>query len=138
MSALNRPESVLPPKYDPEGQTFNEVLSFIKSDDTNTIAYGDGFNCVDAALRVWRNAQWQGIAACPISVHFENPPHHMVVGFPTTDKGDVFFETLTDEQIRLRLGKSYKGKVVAGFYVMGIDWIPLDSSPELEPSVKIE
>ena len=63
---------------------------------------------------------------------------HMVVVFPTKDRGDVVIETLTDQQIRPRVGRSYKGKEVTGIYLMGINWIPLEGSPVLEPSYTVE
>ena len=38
LSFLNRPEGVLPPKMDSQGQTYEQVINFIRSDDTEEIA----------------------------------------------------------------------------------------------------
>lgn len=134
LSPLNKSESILPPECDPSGQTFEDVSSFMQSDNTNTIAYCEGFNCVDSVFRVWLNARWQGIAAIPIAIQYEKSSGHMVIGFPTIDRGDVFFETQNNVQIRPRVDKYYNGKKVRGFYYMDVIWFPLDNSPEYDYS----
>ena len=134
----NKPQYVLPPKYNTENQTFDMVLSFMKRDNTDTIPYEEGFNCVDSVFRVWLNARWQGIKAVPIAIQYEEAPGHMVVGFPTIDRGDVFFDTLNDQQIRLTVGKNYNGRKVRGFYYMDATWSPLANSPEYDTSMEIK
>jgi len=136
--ASNKPQYVLPPKYNTENQTFDKVVAFIKSDDTNTMPYGEGFNCVNFVFRVWGNAMWQGIMAVPIVIQYEEPPGHMVIGFPTTDRGDVFFETENDQQIKLKVGSNYGGRKIRGFYAMDTIFIPLANSPEYDPSIAIK
>lgn len=132
VSLLNRPESILPPKCDPHSQTFKDVLFFMQSDDTDTIPYTEGFNCVDSVFRVWLNARWKGILAVPIAIQYEDGPGHTVIGFPTADRGDVFFETQSDQMIRPRVGMQYNGEKIRGFYFMDVIWAPLDGSPEYD------
>lgn len=127
---LNQPETVLPPTSD-SNPTFSEVESFIKSDDTNTMPYGEGFNCFDAVLRIWRNAQWRGLQAYRIVIIYEKPPHHAVIGFQTIDNGDVFYETQTDQQIKLRIGADYGDKEVIGVYLIQMSLVPIYGSPEI-------
>ena len=128
----NEPQYVLPPDYDVENQTLDEVIAFIKSDNTDTIPYGEGFNCMDSVYRVKLNARWQGIAAVPILIRYEEPPDHMVIGFPIGDKGLVLFEAQNDQQISLSVGQNYDGREVKGFYYMSITWKPLGNSPEYD------
>jgi hypothetical protein len=135
---LNRPESILPPEMHSENQTYDQVINFIRSDDTNTIPYEFGFNCVDAAFRIWRNATWHGIVAAPIAIQYTDSPGHMVIGFPTNDKGDIFIEPQNDLQIRLRVGQEYNGGTVRGIYVVNYDFTPLYDSPPYDPNIKPE
>jgi hypothetical protein len=137
-SFLNRPEIVLPPEMHPEEQTYKQVFDFIQSDDTETIPYGDGFNCVDATFRIWRNAYWEGIAAYPIVIEYNESPGHMVIVFPTSDRGDIIIEPQGDLQIRPRVGQDYDGRQVKGIYVFDCDFLPLDDSPPYDFDMNTE
>lgn len=138
ISFLNRPESILPPKMDSHGQTYEQVLDFVRSDDTDKTQYGVGFNCVDATFKMWRNATWKGIEAYPIVIQYYESPGHMVIAFPTKDRGGVFIETQNDLQIRLRIGQNYNNRKVRGFYVLDYAPLPLDNSPPFDPNIKPE
>lgn len=100
LSFFNKPEIVLPPEMHPEEQTYKQIMDFVQSDDTNTILYGDGFNCVDATFRIWRNAFWQGIMAYPIIIQYNESPGHMIIAFQTKDEGTVLIEPLNDLRVR--------------------------------------
>ena len=138
ISFFNRQEIVLPPEMHPEEQTYKQIMDFIQSDDTNTILYGDGFNCVDATFRIWRNAYWKGIVAYPIVIQYNESPGHMVIGFPTNDKGDIFIEPLSDLQIKLRVGHKYNGQTIKGIYVVNLDFSPLYDSPPYDTNIEPE
>ena len=135
---FNRPVSILPPKMDPGGQTYEQVMSFILSDDTDRILMQSGFNCVDATFRVWRNALWQGLTAYPIVIQYNGPPGHMIIAFPTNNRGDVFIEPQKDLEVSLRVGRNYDHRKVRGFYVLNYDPIPLADSPAYDPSISSE
>jgi len=135
---LNRPESVLPPKMHSQGQTYEQVFDFIRSDDTDKTQYGVGFNCVDATFKIWRNATWKGLEAYPIVIQYYESPGHMVIAFPTKDRGDIFIEPQNDLQIRIRIGQNYNGRKVRGFYVLDYAPLPLDNSPPFDPNMKPE
>jgi len=134
----NKPQYVLPPKYNTENQTFEKVVEFMKSDDTDRTPYGEGFNCWDSVFRVWLNARWQGILAIPIAIQYEEPPGHVVIGFPTIDRSGVIFETLNDKQITLIVGKNYNGRKIRGFYILDFTPIPLEGSPEYDKNMVME
>lgn len=135
---LNRQESILPPEMHIGQQTYDQVMDFIRSDDTDSIPYAFGFNCVDAAFRVWTNARWQGIAVAQIAIQYTDSSGHMVVAFPTTDKGDIFIEPQSDSQIRLRVGHKYSGKTIRGIYVVSYDFTPLYDSPPYDTDVNAD
>jgi len=134
-SSLNRPEYILPPESLSEKQTYEQVIDFIRSDDTDTIPYEFGFNCIDATFRIWRNATWKGITSYPIVVQYNELPGHMVISFPTNDRGDVFIEPQNDLQIKLRVGQNYNGRMVKGIYALGYAPVPLDDSPPFDPNI---
>ena len=135
---LNAPESVLPPEVNGHNQTYEQVIDFVKSDDTDEIAYGFGFNCVDAAFRMWRKATWDGIVAVPVAIQYTSPSGHMVIGFPTNDKGDIFIDPQSDLQIRLRVGHMYNGQTVRGIYALSYNFTPLYDSPPYDTNIKPE
>lgn len=138
LSFLNRPESILPPEMHSEEQAYEQVIDFIRSDDTDTIPYEFGFNCVDAAFRIWRNATWEGIIAYPIVIQYNDSSEHMVIAFPTNDRGDVFIEPQNDWQIKLRVGQNYNGRTVRGIYVLDYTPLPLGDSPPYDPNIEPE
>jgi len=114
-------------------------MSFIKTDDTNTIEYGEGFNCVDSSIRLWLNARWQGITAYPMRINYEDSAiHHMVVIFPTADRGDVIIEPQEDIRIRPQIGKLHNEKVINGLYILELSWFPIGGSPALDSGYEIE
>jgi hypothetical protein len=133
---LNNSISVLPPELDPNGQTYEQVIAFITADNSDKIPYGEGYNCVDCSLRVWRNAYWKGIYACPIAITFYNETKgHMIIGFPTANNGDIFIEPQSDTQIRPIIGHMLNGKKVSGIYATpDFTYKPIYGSPELDPS----
>ena len=135
---LNRPESVLPPEWHLGEQTHEQVMNFIKSDDTDTIPYGFGFNCVDAAFSVWRNACWQGIGAVQIAIQYTDSSGHMVIGFPTNDKGAIFIEPQSDSQIELRVGHEYNGQTIRGIYTVSHNYSPIYDSPPYDDNMDPE
>ena len=135
---FNRPVNLLPPKMDPGGQTYEQVMSFILSDDTDRLPTQSGFNCVDATFRVWRNSVWQGLAAYPIVIQYDSPPGHMIIVFPTNDRGDVFIESQKDSEVSLRVGQNYNHRKVRGFYVLDYAPIPLAGSPAYDFNISTE
>jgi hypothetical protein len=134
----NRPENILPPEMHLKDQTYEQVINFIESDDTNTIPYEFGFNCVDAAFRLWRNATWNGIGAFLIAIQYTDSPGHMVIAFPTNNKGDIFIEPLSDLEIKLRVGGKYNGLTVRGIYVLSYNFTPFYGSPPYDPNIEPE
>lgn len=133
------PQYILPPELHPTEQTYEQVMAFINSDDTDTIEYKEGFNCVDSSIRLWLNARWQGISAYPMRINYEDSPiNHMVVIFPTADRGDIIIEPQEDLLIRPQIGKQYNGNMVNGLYILELSWFPIGESPPLDSGYEIE
>lgn len=138
ISFLNEPANFLPPKMDSQNQTYEQVIDFVRSDDTDKIQSGIGFNCVDATFRMWRNATWKGITAYPIVIQYYEPLGHMIIVFPTKDRGDIFIEPQNDWQVRPQVAQNYDGRKVRGLYVLDYDPIPLDNSPPYDFNIRHE
>ncbi len=98
-------------------KSYAEVIAFIAADGTDGQAYGNGYDCVDFTLSVWRHAYWQGIAAYPIIIKFEAPPDHMIIGFETADRGWIFIEPQTDKEVFPYLWARYDGRPIVGIYL---------------------
>jgi hypothetical protein len=68
-------------------------------------------NCVDFSTRVNNNAKEKGIMCYMVLINAEdingNPSHHVIVAFPTTDRGLVFVEPQSDKVVRCELGLNY-------------------------------
>lgn len=113
----------LPP--DTTTQTFEQVAAFIEEDDTSEQPYNESFNCVDFSLAVAYRAQWSGLKAQIVKLTYPDPPDHMLLAFPTSDRGLVFYETQTDEEVVPSTGKIYNGRRISGIYILVMDWLPL-------------
>ncbi|GAJ10551.1 unnamed protein product, partial [marine sediment metagenome] len=120
-----QPQTILPPAQ-VEDCTARDVQAFVKSDDTNLREYDVGFNCVEYALLLARNAHWKGIPARVISLRFEDDTPHMILAFLTGDKGWIFIEPRTDEQVYPNVGKIYGGKRITEMLVLRSQWIPFE------------
>jgi len=108
-------------------QTFEQVAEFVESDPTSEQPYDEGFNCVDFALALSYKARWAGLDARIAKLEYPEPPHHMLLAFPTSDRGLVFYETQTDEEVQPAPGKIYNGRRISAIYILAMDWIPIDT-----------
>lgn len=102
--------------------TYAEMEKFLKEDKTNQNEYNfNKYVCHDFSMDLIRNAAEKGIRAGYVGLRFpiqsafyENNwgSGHALVCFDTTDKGLVFIESITDEEVRIVVGKSYWQGVV--------------------------
>lgn len=74
--------------------TYQEMLTFLKSDRTDEIKYdSDSFMCGDFAEAVHNNAEEAGIRAAWVSIDFKGyTSGHACNAFNTTDRGLVFVD----------------------------------------------
>jgi len=100
--------------YDCEYQdpTYYEMKDFLAFDRTNLNVGGryvwSWYTCIDSANDVKRNALEKGIRCTGVIIRFGNAENdHAVVAFQTTDKGVIFIEPQTDEEVEVVVGMRY-------------------------------
>ena len=135
---LSKAKYILPPKMDSQSQTYDMVINFIKTDDTDKIQYVSGFNCWDATFKTMRNAVWKGIVSYPIVIQYYDAPGHMILAFPTKDRGTIFIEPQNDSQVNLQVGQYYNERKVRGFYALDYTPLPLADSPQYDININPE
>ncbi|HII80583.1 MAG TPA: hypothetical protein HA261_09365 [Methanosarcina sp.] len=82
--------------------TWDELISFLRSDPTDGFTYNDSFVCADFAEMLHNNAEKAGIQAGYVCVDFLDMESHALNIFNTTDKGIVFVDCTGDtEQLRV-------------------------------------
>ena len=74
--------------------TWDELITFLKQDDTDRILYDDqSFVCADFAEKLHDNAEKSGIKAAFVSINFEDvSTGHALNAFNTTDMGLVYVD----------------------------------------------
>ena len=93
--------------------TYRIVLNFLAADLTNSRRYDlEDYNCTDYSADVKANAAQQGIRCGYVSSYFPDARGHAIVAFDTTDRGSVFFEAQTDDEVELRAGMRYHESVI--------------------------
>jgi len=74
--------------------TWQQVKSFVLSDETGVIPYSGDFVCCDFANRIYNDAERIGIRAAFVIIHFsDGSTDHAINAFHTTDLGLVFIDT---------------------------------------------
>jgi len=74
--------------------TWDELMTFLKQDDTDRQQYQDGvFDCTQFAERLHNDAEQAGISAAFVTVFwYNNSTGHALNAFQTTDKGLTFVD----------------------------------------------
>lgn len=99
--------------------TYQEVKTFIEKDqaDHNVWQYGV-YNCCDFTADVIDRAQQVGLRCGAVWVQLENTVAedylHALVAFNTTDRGAIFIEPQSDEEVTLEVGELYSFLPAAG------------------------
>ena len=98
----------IPHKYQLRDPTYNEVLLFLSSDNTDKNQYiGENFKyvCTDFSSDVCKNAQKLNLDCHVVEIVFKDAEGaHMVVAFNTIDKGWKFFEPQDDREVKVDVG----------------------------------
>ena len=106
--------------------TAQQVSNFVAADDTTLNKYDIGFNCVEYALLLARNAAWAGIPAEVVKVDLEGNTDHIILAFPTEDKGWLFIDPATSIQLNPRVGGMLGDKKIVGLYILRAEWVPFE------------
>jgi Skp family chaperone for outer membrane proteins len=94
--------------YELKNPTYRECKAFMAADKTNSHAYVIGsYIYSDFVDEIKTNAMKQKIRCAFVSVHFAGGGAPYIIAFETTDKGMVYFEPTTDEEVKLEIGKQY-------------------------------
>ena len=72
--------------------TYDELVSFIKSDKTDKKRYTNSYVCSDFAEAVHNNAEKAGIKAGWVTIDFKAGAGHACNAFNTKDKGIVYID----------------------------------------------
>jgi len=98
--------------------TFNEMLNFIKSDQTDKNEFSDDYNCLGYALTLKSNASIRGIRCAVVILYYRNEftgernIGHAINAFETTDKGIVYVEPQSDAlRYNISIGQSYSSQL---------------------------
>ena len=118
-------KSIIPPGVD--AVSSDTVDTFVADDDTHLEEYDVGFNCVEYAFLVARNARWQGISAAVVRLVFADGTAHMIIGFPTEDVGWRFLQIEGSTWIYPRVGGMFADKEIVGlYYLSDFVWEPIE------------
>jgi hypothetical protein len=87
--------------------TYAEAKAFLTSDRTDANLYVlDTYVCEDFAYDVVTHALQLKLRCAFVSIRFPVFAH-AIIAFNTTDRGLVYFEAQSDEEVRLQTGKHY-------------------------------
>lgn len=93
---------------------YQAVLDFLAEDKTDQ-SYG---NCLDKAVAINNNAIARGIWCYVVVFNYRTQMYsewsHAIVAFDTTDRGLVYFEPATDQEVELELGMDYSKQLCKG------------------------
>jgi len=83
-----------------------EVLEFLRKDDTDSYMWTEDFDCTQFANRLVQNALEEGMLACVVEIDFPDGTGHDIVVFNTTE-GLLYIEPQTDEIVYPVIGEPY-------------------------------
>jgi hypothetical protein len=82
------------------------MKDFIARDRTNENTYTNTYTCVDFAADVIKNAEAENIRCAYVYLEFPSGAHS-IVAFNTIDKGLIFIEPQSDEEVSVSVGSPY-------------------------------
>ncbi len=99
--------------------TYEMMAAFLENDPTSDREYHiEDYNCTDFSADVKASAAMLGMRCAYVNIYFPNGSGHAIVAFDTTDRGLVFIEPQTNEEVNLRAGRSYNASIIPrpGYY----------------------
>jgi hypothetical protein len=93
--------------YTSRDPTYQEAVLFIGQDRTNENTYlKNTYVCSHFSRDVCNNAEGKGLRCAYVALIYPEAGH-AIVAFNTVDKGLIYFDAITDEQVRPVVGKRY-------------------------------
>lgn len=113
----------------PESQVVpsEAVAEALVEDTTSEQEYEQGFNCLDYAWKVMRALQWQGIDTRIVKLDYGNDSGHAVLLIPTTDRGWIFVDPQSDQEIEPYVGGFYQGRTIKSIDVLVMKWVDIET-----------
>jgi hypothetical protein len=98
--------------YFSKDPTYAQAKAFLASDRTDSNPYvDDTYVCEDYAYDVVTHALQLKIRCAFVSIRYPDAAH-AIIAFNTTDKGLVYFEPQSDEEVRLQIGKHFWQSII--------------------------
>ena len=96
-------------KYKLHDPSFSEVIEFLSNDktDENNYSEAERYSCIHFSRDINNISENLGIRCAYVVITMTDTSKHAIVAFNTSDKGIVYFEPQTDEQVLLEKGKDY-------------------------------
>ena len=113
--------------YVTKDPTYKEMKAFLTADITDSFDYvKNEFVCHDFGAEVTGNAREQRIRCAYVLIDYidDDTPGHAIIAFNTTDKGLIYIEPQSDEEVNLRVGYHYWSSIKAkpGYYYTEPDY----------------
>jgi len=87
--------------------TYRQMKNFLSSDRTDSRQYTkDEYECRHLAQDVCNNAEAEGIRCAYVSISFPSSGH-AIIAFHTIDRGLIYIEPQTDDEMRISEGNHY-------------------------------
>jgi type II secretory pathway pseudopilin PulG len=105
--------------------TYKEMKSFLATDRTDEKKYDiNSYVCVDYSADVKANAMKQKIRCAYVVIDYPGNTGHAIVAFDTTDRGTIYIEPQSDDEVNLQTGKHYYQCVLPkpGYYYEAPDY----------------
>jgi hypothetical protein len=108
--------------YNIHDPTYEEMKDFITRDKTDENTYNiNTYTCINFAADVINNAKAENIRCALVYLEFSNGAH-TIVAFDTIDRGRIFIEPQTDEEVSVNVGSPYDHQPWGNILRMVIIW----------------
>jgi hypothetical protein len=105
---INYSTATLSYDYALRDPTYQEVKDFLAADTTDLNNYILGsYVCEDFSFDVRENALAQKIRCAAVLIDFIVSPGHVIIAFNTTDRGIIYIEPQSDEEVNLQASWHY-------------------------------
>ena len=93
--------------YDLRNPTYSELKRFLREDNTDENEYVDGvYTCSNFAADLNNNAEEKGFRAAYVYIEYPDAAHSLAA-FETVDRGLVFIEPQSDDEVMVAVGISF-------------------------------
>jgi hypothetical protein len=104
--------------------TYENMIDFITQDKTNENIYNENENytCYNFTADVIRNAEAENIRCAFVYLKFSGGSAHAIVAFDTIDRGRIFIEPQSDDEMSVIVGSPYGDQPWGTILNMAVIW----------------